>query len=179
VGRWPFGPGFEVYGDTSNNMLCFGSGSGVLVFDITVPSNPLRLSQICVNGLIMQIYIRDSLLFVSSYGNGVEVFNLIDPVNPAKVSQIDVPARDFCLKDTFAYCVAEDSLRIINIADILNPYQVGACEDSGYVVSVSGNYAFTGGIMPLLVAGGDYQQLMYLIQPIPRSLTGFLHIYTP
>jgi hypothetical protein len=145
VGRWPCGPGFEVYGNSSDNILCFGSGSGVLVFDITDPSNPVRLSQIAVNGLIMQIYLRDTLLFVSSYGNGIEVFNLANPSNPVKVSQISVPARDFCLKDTFAYCVAEDSLRIINIADILNPFQVGTCEDSGYVVSVSGNYAFTGG----------------------------------
>ena len=145
VGRWPFGPGFEVYGDTSNNILCFGSGSGILVFDISDPANPNRLSQIAVNGLIMQVYIRDSLLFVSSYGNGVEIFNIADAVNPVKISQIDVPARDFCLQDTFAYCVAEDSLRIINISNILNPYQVGACEDSGYVVSVSGDYAFTGG----------------------------------
>jgi hypothetical protein len=144
-GRWPFGPGFEVYGDTSNNILCFGSGSGVLVFDISDPSNPTTLSQIAVNGLIMQVYIRDTLLFVSSYGNGVEIFNIADAVNPVKISQIDVPARDFCLKDTFAYCVAEDSLRIVNISDIFNPYQVGACQDSGYVVSVSGNYAFTGG----------------------------------
>ncbi|MCK4252307.1 T9SS type A sorting domain-containing protein [candidate division WOR-3 bacterium] len=145
VGRWPFGPGFEVYGDTVNNILCFGSGSGVLVFDINAPSNPVKLSQICVNGLIMQVYLRDTLLFVSSYGNGVEVFNLANPSSPVKISQIDVPARDFCLQDTFAYCVAEDSLRIINIADILNPFQVGACMDSGYVVSVSGDFAFTGG----------------------------------
>jgi hypothetical protein len=145
VGRWPFGPGFEVYGNASSNILCFGSGSGVLVFDITDPSNPVKLSQICVNGLIMQVYLRDTLLFVSSYGNGVEIFNLADPVNPVKFSQIDVPARDFCLKDTIAYCVAEDSLRIINIADILNPYQVGACQDSGYVVSISGDYVYTGG----------------------------------
>ena len=145
VGRWPFGPGFEVYGDTINNILCFGSGSGVLVFDISDPSNPLTLSQIAVNGLIMQVYIKDSLLFVSSYGNGIEVFNLANPSSPVKVSQISVPARDFCLKDTFAYCVAEDSLRIINIADILNPYQVGACLDSSYTISISGNYVYTGG----------------------------------
>jgi hypothetical protein len=145
VGRWPFGPGFEVYGDTSNNILCFGSGSGILVFDISTPSNPARLSQIAVNGLIMQVYIKDTLLFVSSYGNGIEVFNLANPSSPVKISQIDVPARDFCLKDTFAYCVAEDSLRIINIADILNPYQVGACWDSSYTISISGNYVYTGG----------------------------------
>jgi hypothetical protein len=145
VGRWPFGPGFEVYGDTVNNILCFGSGSGILVFDISDPANPNRLSQIAVNGLIMQVYIRDSLLFVSSYGNGIEVFNLANPSSPVKVSQISVPARDFCLKDTFAYCVAEDSLRIINIADILNPYQVGACLDSSYTISISGNYVYTGG----------------------------------
>lgn len=151
VGRWPFGPGFEVYGDTSNNILCFGSGSGVLVFDITDPSNPIKLSQICVNGLIMQIFIRDSLLFVSSYGNGVEIYNIADPINSVKVSQINVPARDFCLKDTFAYCVAEDSLRIINIADILSPYQVGACWDSSYTISISGNYVYTGGRWKLSV----------------------------
>lgn len=89
VGRWPFGSGFEVYGDTVNNILCFGSGSGVLVFDITTPSNPVKLSQIAVSGLIMQVYLRDSLLFVSSYGNGIEVFNLAIPSVPVKVSQID------------------------------------------------------------------------------------------
>jgi hypothetical protein len=145
VGRWPFGPGFEVYGDTVNDILCFGSGAGVLVFDISNPSSPVRFSQIAANGLIMQIYMRDSLLFVSSYGNGIEVFDLADPSMPAKISQISVPARDFCLKDTFAYCVAEDSLRIVNIADLDNPFQVGACWDSSYTISISGNYVYTGG----------------------------------
>jgi hypothetical protein len=145
VGRWPFGPGFEVHGDTVNGILCFGSGAGVLVFDISDPSNPTRLSQIAVNGLIMQICMRDSLLYVSSYGNGIEVFDLADPSNPAMISQVDIPARDFCLKDTFAYCVAEDSLRIVNIADLGNPFQVGACWDSSYTISISGNYVYTGG----------------------------------
>jgi len=79
-----------------------------------------------VNGLIMQIYIKDSLLFVASYGDGIEVFNLANPSLPVKISQINIPARDFRIKDTFLYSVAEDSLRIINIADIFNPYQVGA-----------------------------------------------------
>jgi hypothetical protein len=145
VGRWPFGPGFEVYGDTVNDILCFGSGSGILVFDISNPSNPISLSQIAVSGLIMQIYMRDSLLFVSSYGNGIEVFDLSDPSNAVKISQINVPTRDFCLKDTFTYCVAEDSLRIVNIADLSNPFQVGACWDSSYTISMSGNYVYTGG----------------------------------
>jgi len=135
VGRWPFGPGFEVHGDTVNDLLCFGSGAGVLVFDISNPSSPVRLSQIAVNGLIMQVYMRDSLLFVSNYGNGIEVFDLANPSSPVKISQISVPARDFCLRDTFAYCVAEDSLRIVNIADLGNPY----------TISISGNYVYTGG----------------------------------
>ncbi|MEO0156127.1 MAG: T9SS type A sorting domain-containing protein [candidate division WOR-3 bacterium] len=145
VGRWPFGPGFEVYGNAITNILCFGAGSGVLVFDISNPSNPVRLSQIAVNGLIMQIYIKDTLLFFSSYGNGIEVFNLANPSSPIKISQINVSARDFCIKDTFAYCVAEDSLRIVNIANLNNPYQVGACRDSSYTISISGNYVYTGG----------------------------------
>ncbi len=29
VGRWPFGLGFEVYGNANTNILCFGAGSGV------------------------------------------------------------------------------------------------------------------------------------------------------
>jgi hypothetical protein len=178
VGRWPFGPGFEVYGDTVNNILCFGSGSGILVFDISDPANPNRLSQIAVNGLIMQVYIRDSLLFVSSYGNGIEVFNLANPSSPVKVSQISVPARDFCLKDTFAYCVAEDSLRIINIADILNPYQVGACLDSSYTISISGNYVYTGGRWKLSAIDVTNPANPQVVNSIPAYVYTFAYVYT-
>jgi len=172
VGRWPFGPGFEVYGNSATNILCFGAGSGVLVFDISDPGNPVRLSQIAVNGLIMQIYIKDSLLFVASYGDGIEVFNLANPSLPVKISQINIPARDFCIKDTFLYSVAEDSLRIINIADIFNPYQVGACWDSSYTISISGNYVYTGGRWKLSAINVSNPQNPQVVNYLP------LFVYT-
>ncbi len=149
VGRWPFGPGFEVYGDSARQIVCYGGGSGVLLFDISTPDNPIRLSQICADGLINQLLIKDSLLFIAS--NGLEIYNIIDPMNPVRIGTAMVPVRDFCLKDTFTFCVAGDSLRILNIADPSNSFQIAALNDSGVVIGLSGSYAYSAGRWQLSV----------------------------
>ncbi len=139
VGRWPWGPSYEV--TAQRDTLYLASGSGVRIVDITTPTNPRHIGQVCAKGLVSQVVIRDSLLYVAS--RGLEIFNVSNPASPVKRSWLDIPVSDFGLKDSFAACIA-DSLRIIKIKDPGNPIRVGASADSGYAISVTNNYAYIG-----------------------------------
>ncbi len=139
VGRWPWGPSYEV--TAQRDTLYLASGSGVRIVDITTPTNPRHIGQVCARGLISQVVVRDSLLYVSC--GGLEIFSVSDPANPVRRSWFGRQVRDFGLKDSFAVCIS-DSLRIINVRDPGNPFQVGASADSGYAIFVTNNYAYIG-----------------------------------
>ncbi len=141
VGRWPFGPSFNVRGQ--GNRLYLGCGAGIYILDITNPPNPVRLGQVCAKSLINQLVISDSLLYVGSHG--LEIFNITNPANPVQCSWLNIPISDVFVKDSFAYCVSDDSLRIVNVRNPYNPFKVGACSTYSWSVVVSGNYAYVGG----------------------------------
>ncbi len=141
VGRWPFGNAFNVRGQ--GNRLYLGAGAGIYILDIANPPNPVRLGQVCAKGLINQLVIRDTLLYVGS--RGLEIFNVSNPANPFKYSWLDIPVSDVFVQDSFAYCVSDDSLRIVNVRNPYNPFKVGVCSTYSWSVFVSGNYAYVGG----------------------------------
>ncbi|RKX68887.1 hypothetical protein DRP53_09750, partial [candidate division WOR-3 bacterium] len=75
VGRWPFGPTFEVTGDTIRNLVFQGSGSGVRILDISNMPNVNELSRIAAPyaGLIRGLAVRDTILVVLQGADGFTV----------------------------------------------------------------------------------------------------------
>ena len=147
VGRWSYGPSYEITGKIAGNetylFLSRGSGVSVLRFQ----GDPLRielLSDINASGLVMQAVVKDTLLFLGCYDFGIEIYNISNLQNPRRVSWIITSQNDFFVKDTLLYLIGNDTFKVFNIANPLNPNLLGQVADSGYSIYVSGNYAYLG-----------------------------------
>lgn len=142
VGRWPWGPSWELTGRDS--LLFLGSGSGVRVLSITDSVHPRMLGQIDARGLVSQVVIRDSLLFVACGNWGAQIYSVSNPANPRELGSMDAVIGDIAVKDTICYALGGDSLRIYNVANPSLPARLSALRDSGEVLAVANNHAFTG-----------------------------------
>ncbi|MFO7650624.1 MAG: T9SS type A sorting domain-containing protein [bacterium] len=149
VGRWPWGPSWELCGRDS--LLFLGSGSGVRILSVTDSVNPRMLGQIVARGLVSQLVVRDSLLFVACGGWGAQVYSVSDPANPRELGSMDAVIGDLAVVDTFCYTLGGDSLKVYSIADPTRPARLGAVRDGGGVIAVSNGYAFSGGFSTMNV----------------------------
>jgi hypothetical protein len=144
VGRWSYGPSYEITGKTvSNNTYLFLSrGSGVSILRFVSADSIELLSDINASGLVMQSIVKDTLLYVGCLGVGVEIYNIANLQNPRLINRIITAQNDFFIKDTLLYTISNDTFKIINIANPLSPNTLGAISESGVNVYVSGNYAY-------------------------------------
>jgi hypothetical protein len=155
VGRWSYGPSYDVDGraTTSETLVALARGSGVslLRFSRQDSLSIELLSDINAEGLMCRVKVVDTLLYVGSR-KGLEVYNIANEQNPVRLSWTPMPLNDFALRDSLAYTIGgyytdsggDDSFRIYNVSNPASPVFRGACCDSGYLVSVSGNTAFIG-----------------------------------
>jgi hypothetical protein len=149
VGRWSYGPSYDVDGRTtpSETLVALARGSGVslLRFSRQDSLSIELLSDINAEGLMCRVKVVDTLLYVGSRG-GLEVYNIEDEQNPVRLSWTQIPLNDFALQDSLVYTISGDDLfRIYNISNPASPVFRGACTESGDVVSVSDSAAFVGG----------------------------------
>ncbi len=147
VGRWSYGPSFDVDGRVTpaETLVALARGSGVslLRFARTERVALELLSDMNAGGLVNRVRVRDSLLFVGSR-KGLETWDITDERNPIRLSVLGTALNDFALQDTFAFVISDDSFKSYSIADPARPYRVGACRDSGVAIGVTNNAAFLG-----------------------------------
>lgn len=148
VGRWSYGPSFDVDGrvSPSETLVALARGSGVsLIRSARTDSVELELlSDINAGGIMKRVWVQDSLLYAGSTA-GLEIWDIGDARNPALLSRLRTALNDFALRDSFAYVIGpDDSFKVYNVADARNPVPRGACRDSGYSVAVTGNLALVG-----------------------------------
>ena len=142
IGRWPWGPSWELCGRDS--LLFLGSGSGVRILSISDSIHPRQLGQIAARGLVTQLAIRDTLLFVACGTWGAQVYSVSDPANPQELGSMDAVIGDLCVQDTLCYALGGDSLRVFNVANPANPVRLSIRSDSSEVMAVTNGYAFCG-----------------------------------
>jgi len=82
-GRWPWGLCWETCGRDS--LLFLGSGSGVRILSVTDSVHPRMVGQIAARGLVYQLVVQDSLLFVACGNWGAQVYSVGDPANPREL----------------------------------------------------------------------------------------------
>ena len=142
VGRWPWGPSWELAG--RDTFLYLGSGSGVRILSIADSIQPRMLGQINARSLVSQVVVQDSLLFVACGSWGAQIYSVRDPADPRELGSMDAVIGDLCVQDTFCYTAGGGSFRIYNFADPTQPAQVAAVSDSGDVIAEAGGYAYVG-----------------------------------
>jgi hypothetical protein len=148
IGRWSFGPSYDVDGRVtpSETLVALARGSGVslLRFSRQDSLSIELLSDINAEGLMCRVKVADTLLYVGSR-RGLEVYNIADEQNPVRLSWTPIPLNDFALQDSLVYTISgDDSFRIYNVSNPADPVFLGACRDSGDLVSVADNAAFLG-----------------------------------
>ncbi|MCX6843466.1 MAG: T9SS type A sorting domain-containing protein [candidate division WOR-3 bacterium] len=142
IGRWPWGPSWELAG--RDTFVYLGSGSGVRILSIADSVQPRMLGQVNARGLVSQVVVQDSLLFVACGSWGAQVYSVADPANPRELGSMDAVISDLCVKDTFCYAVGGDSLRIYDVSNPALPRLAGAIRDSGDVIVQANGYAYVG-----------------------------------
>ncbi|MBM3332320.1 T9SS type A sorting domain-containing protein [candidate division WOR-3 bacterium] len=148
VGRWSFGPSYDVdcRMTPAETLIVLGRGSGVslLRFSRSDSAEFQLLSDINSAGLISRVRLADTLLLVGT-GAGVETYSTSDARSPNLLSTLLTPLNDFAIRESLLYVMGyDDSFKIYSMADPDNPRRLGACRDSGGPVSLAGNTAFVG-----------------------------------
>lgn len=92
------------------------------------------------------IYVIDTITYLASGNRGLMLIDVSNPSSPDTIRTYDThgSALDIAVKDTFIYIANLDSLLVLNIADALQPFRVGAIDmpTGCYGVFVAGNYAY-------------------------------------
>jgi len=140
IGRWPWGPSWELAG--RDTFLYLGSGSGVRILSITDSVHPRMLGQINARSLVSQVVVQDSLLFVACGSWGAQIYSVCDPSNPRELGSMDVVVNDLCVNDTLCYTAGGDYLRIYSIADPSSPRQLSVVYDTRVLLALSGSHVF-------------------------------------
>ena len=149
IGRWPWGPSWELCG--RDTFLYLGSGSGVRILSTSDSVHPRMLGQINARSLVSQVFVQDTLLFVACGSWGAQIYSVSDPASPIELGSMDAVIGDLCAKGTFCYAVGGGTFRIYDVADPTQPTQVGAIDDSGDVIEVANGHAFIGAPGPMNV----------------------------
>jgi hypothetical protein len=145
LGRWPYGTARAVA--VSGSLAFVGSGTTVLVLDVSAPSAPQLLGSVTLPDLVEGIAAAGSHAYVADGMSGLRVIDVSNPSTPVEVGSVDTPdyAHGAAVAGNYAY-VADGSsgLRVISIAIPAVPVEVGAIDTWGSVmgVAVSGGYAY-------------------------------------
>ena len=173
VGNWPFGLPFAVAYDNVRNLAFAGSGGGVYILDVSVPSNPIKISEaIYTRGVVEGFFYESSnqQLYIADGQGGLEIWNVANTESPSKLGYYFTPnyALDVYVSGSYAYVADEFAgLRIINVSDPSSPYEAGYYDTPGYAenVYVSGSYAY--------VADGYCLKIINVSDPSSPYETGY------
>ncbi|MCK4232941.1 hypothetical protein KAX75_00810, partial [candidate division WOR-3 bacterium] len=150
VGNWPFGYSYTTIYDSLRDIVFHGSGGGVYVFDVSVPSNPVKISELLhTRGFVRGLAYNDisQILYIADRSAGLEIWDMTDEILPVKLGFYDTPSEAYgvVVSDTFAY-IADfySGLRIINVSDPGNPVEIGFCDtpNMAYDVVISDTFAY-------------------------------------
>ncbi|MCK5158891.1 MAG: hypothetical protein KAR08_07025, partial [Candidatus Heimdallarchaeota archaeon] len=98
---------------------------GLLILDVTDPTNPVFLSQYSDgSGFAWDLWIENDLLYLADHLDGLEIIDVSNPTNPIKIGEFHDGSAALCVevRDDLAF-VADftDGLEILDISDPSNP----------------------------------------------------------
>lgn len=147
VGRWAFGPAIAVSYDASRNVVFLGSGGGLFVLDVTVPTMPVKLAELPTPGLVKSLECSGSFLYVAQGISGLAIYDVSDLSSPQLVSSFafSTDANSVRIEGDYAYVAAASAgLRILDISDPAFPQEVSSytLAANAYDVDVANGRAY-------------------------------------
>lgn len=89
VGRWPYGRPVAVA--ASQPYAYIGSGTALVVADVSNAAAPLVVGEVVPPGPVMGVTISGSYADVADDGEGLRVLDVSDPANDVEVGSVDSP----------------------------------------------------------------------------------------
>jgi hypothetical protein len=123
-----------------------GIYTGVLIYDVSNPADPLQLSDIREGGEGMDVH--NNVLYITDFYSGLQILDVTDPQNPVQESHLFNYALNILVRDSLAYVVGGDSgFAVLNVADPSEPKILGTSSrvsiQTPYAgVALSGNHFY-------------------------------------
>ena len=162
--------GYAVGVTVEGDYVYVGGGSGLYVFNITNPANPVLAGFCSIPDSAEDIAISGNYAYVASYGGGLQIVNISDPTSPAIVGSLVFPnARGVVVRGNYAF-IADLSvgLHVIDISNPSEPILKGTCTTPslGHEIAISGNYVY-------IADYGSGLQIIDVSDPTTPSIIGF------
>jgi len=174
-GSWAFGQSFSMGCNGAGNIVFVGSGAGVYVLDVSVPSAPLKLSEISTRGLVDAMYFDDfsSRLYLCTYFEGFEIWNLADLQNPHLIGKAAVdglPRGGIFASGQYVYVVSvANGVYVYDASNPASPVLKANCPVPGtnlvWNSSLVGNYIY-------LALGNGGMRIVDVSNPLSPSIVG-------
>ena len=145
AGRWPYGAAYDV--DMSGEYAYYGSGSVLVVADVSDPAAPQTVSEIFLSDTVKGVTVSGRYVYVAADGAGLLVIDVSTPASPVEVGFYDTAGdtRGVAVSGSYAYLADySEGLRVIDVSTPTLPNEVGFYDTSAYAhrVVVVGSYAY-------------------------------------
>jgi hypothetical protein len=168
-----------------DNHICFCTGRGLEIYDITDAANPQMLGTAGTFGIATSLAISGNYAYVADQFNGLCIYDISDQANPFLVGHY---ASDGCteyvtVQDTLAYLAdGERGLVILNILDSSNPYFLGNWTEPdfyAFMVNVADTIAYVTSIS-IDPVNGEPLRIINVADPTnPHLISTFPHNPSP
>jgi len=132
-GSWALGPSYSISCNGQGNIIFIGSGAGVIILDVSVPSDPVKLGEIHTRGLVDAIYFDEvtSRIYLSAYQAGFEIWDISDfsvPVRIGRGPTNGLPRGGIFASGNYVYVVTVyDGVQVFDISNPSSPVNIGNC----------------------------------------------------
>lgn len=111
---------------TSNNIMFVAHSSGVVIFDVNEPNNPIELSKITLPG-VKEVAIRSNLLYIATGFNGFYLYEVSDPEEPLFISSWkgSYEINGIAVISKFVCLATDGGLEIIDLTFPSRPFKGG------------------------------------------------------
>ena len=151
-GSWALGQSFSISCNGPGNIVFVGSGAGVLILDVSTPSNPVELGEIHTRGLVDAMFFDEptNRMYLCTYFSGFEIWdvsNFAAPVRLGRGSTEGLPRGGIFASGNYVYVVTvADGVQVFDVSDPSSPVSTGNCALSptnfAWNSAKSGNYIF-------------------------------------
>ena len=166
--RGGYGIGLPQKVAVKGNYAYFAAESGLLIEDISTPTNPTTASFVNLADPILDIAINGNYAYVAD--GGLLILDISDPTAPVQVGSYQTQGNTNAvyLSGNYIYAaVGFYGLEVIDVSDPTAPSLTGSCDtpNIAYDVAVNGSYAY-------IADGGDGLQVIDINNPAAPTLVG-------
>lgn len=146
--------------------------AGLLVLDISNPSQPTRVGSLATSGQARAIQVVGNIAYVAHLSSGLQIFDVTNPSAPVRLGGYDTPGQGLAVAVSGTIAAIADGNRGLQLVDISNPTApvlLGAYDTPGNAedVQIVGSRAF-------VADGSGGLQIIGISDPAKPSAIGQL-----